>query len=197
MTQKENAPHEEFVKSGYFRSRIAVMVTSLVAVLAVTVSTVFVTLLWQKEAARRELSRERQLAVQTGYVFPSLRDVESIRVRMCAFDEDAVIEFAISERDWPALIAGMTPSEYDPRPAAWPALAKVIIVGKDGKTISLCTYALEDYAVGAFSISDRAYYRGGNTKSLKNAMLKAYSNAKANGQVRRLDSDQKSEIRGR
>ena len=186
MSEQSDPSTVNLGKSRNISKHPAIVVGGVVVVIAMILSIIFAILFWQKVIDRREMSRERPLATQTGYALPSLQNLERMQVRMMASGRDAVVDFDVCEQDWPNIIAGLTPSEFDPNPCLWPVLANVTIDTKDKHSECLNTYALDDYAVGAFSTADRKYYRGGTTRDLKKSLITAYSNALKAGRVKNL-----------
>jgi hypothetical protein len=91
-------------------------------------------------------------------------DVGSIRVTLYTGPEKS-IKYTLERDLVPRLLAALTPSYYDWRPAAWVVLGMLDIELKDGSRLTVDLYdSHHDFA--AFSI-DRRYFRGGSNDDLK------------------------------
>jgi len=128
--------------------------------------------------------RSRLDAVQhpeTGYAFPHPREIASIHIR----NRGLVIDFddcEASPSHWPRILAALSPSQYDGRPAGWQGLAALDIRTKDGAEFSVEVYWLDDAPVGAFRVEAAApdgtrYYRGGNSERFAEAIADAAKDA--------------------
>jgi hypothetical protein len=112
---------------------------------------------------------------ETGYVLPPASDVGSIHI--IAREGITPAQFDAPQNSWDDILAALTPSQVDPKPAAWCGLADVAIRTKDGKLIHVDTYVVRNERVGAFSVGSgeaRKSYRGGNTSKLEDALRRAY-----------------------
>ena len=79
---------------------------------------------------------------------------------------------------WARIRDALSPSQHDPRPAAWQGLALLEIQTDDKNTLRVDVFWLPNEPVGAFAVEStalaRKYYRGGNSRELEEAIVAAY-----------------------
>lgn len=138
--------------------------------------------------------RNRLVAVQypeTGFAFPATDKIASIQVH----DTGSIMDFEdfdAPRHHWPWLFAALSPSQYEPIVPSMIALARLDIGTKDGRLFSIEVYWWDDSPVGAFIVDappphGSKFYRGGNSKQFREAIIAAKRDAKMNsGQTRRL-----------
>jgi hypothetical protein len=76
----------------------------------------------------------------------------------------------------------LSPSQHDPQPCGWQALALLEIRTKDGEVYKVDVFWLDDEPVGAFDVDAGpahrgGYYRGGNSKRFVAAIIAAAEDA--------------------
>jgi hypothetical protein len=113
---------------------------------------------------------------ESGYRFPAVADISKVDAG-CHFWH-GYRTFDVPQDCLKDIFAALSPSERDHEPGAWIVLGNLTIQTRDGTTILVQLYSLEDDATGAFSagptFETRKYFRGGNTHELEAAMAKAY-----------------------
>jgi hypothetical protein len=90
--------------------------------------------------------------------------------------------YLIAPEYWKPILDALSPAKRDHSPAAWQVLGSLAIELKNGRSFHLSLYELSDSPPGAFSAGptnkDRVYYRGGDSKRLREAMQAAYEATK-------------------
>lgn len=131
--------------------------------------------------------RNRLVAVQypeTGFDFPATDKIASIQVH----DTGSIMDFEdfdAPRHHWPWLFAALSPSQYEPIVPSMIALARLDIRTKDGRLFSIEVYWWDDSPVGAFIVDappphGRRFYRGGDSRQFKEAIIAAERDARMN-----------------
>jgi len=110
----------------------------------------------------------------TGFPFPTAS--ECAKVHLTIDTISSTQEFDAPEASWESLVSALTPSQFDPAPAAWQALLKLDIHTIQGQLVHIDCYDLGNEPIGAFSVEiqgSRKSYRGGNTERLLKAVVSA------------------------
>ena len=134
-------------------------------------------LLSQTLTSNREQARDAVPSdTESGYAFPTVGDISEMNAG-CEF-WDGHQSFAVPQDCWADILASLSPSERDRKPCHWMVLGDLQIRTKQGSTIRVDLYSLEDDMTGAFSagptFESREYFRGGNTRKLEAALAKAF-----------------------
>jgi hypothetical protein len=110
---------------------------------------------------------------------PQPDDVVSMKMLWRYDDREGRPEIEIPEKHWKEIFAALSPSDYDPWPCNWLALATIEIQTKQNHRYRLDAYYLRTEPIGAFSVGptfkERTYRRGGNSAKLKEALMKVYA----------------------
>jgi hypothetical protein len=117
---------------------------------------------------------------------PALDDISSITLLHGLYhknensSEMEFKEFEVASAYWPDIYDALTPYEMDRHPADWHVLGALLITTKQGASIRVDLYFLNEKSIGAFAIADdpadvhRTYFRGGNSLRLQKALIEAY-----------------------
>ena len=111
---------------------------------------------------------------------PAAAQVKSITIK---FDHPQLelIEFAARPEDWKAIRATLLPAKRDQNPADWEWIGTVRIVKNDDQPFRVELYTPSRdpgaFAAGA-TFAERAYYRGGDTEAMVEAVSAAYEKSK-------------------
>lgn len=113
----------------------------------------------------------------TGYAFPLPAEIVAIKVR-CTGSVLGFEDFLAPASQWPAILAALMPSQYDPEPAAWQGLARLEFQTRDGIPLCVDVFWVPEPSVGAFAVDAPPphgwkYYRGGRTKQFMAAIIAA------------------------
>jgi hypothetical protein len=134
-------------------------------------------LLASQSACRRQPERT-VLRPETGYAFPEASQIASFAVDVPTLEGTERPAFNAPQGSWSAILGCLTPSEFDPYPAAWQVMGSVTIRTRGKNEIVLGLFDTEE-PIGAFCIGAdgerRRYYRGGNSALLRNAIADAYA----------------------
>ncbi len=122
----------------------------------------------------------RLLAVEhpdTGYEFPATAQIASIYVRNTGM-VTLLDDFQAPPTRWADILHALQPSQYDPQPAAWQALARLEIRTNSGRLICVDVFWVENEPVGAFAVSapppeGGGSFRGGNSRRFLRAITAA------------------------
>jgi hypothetical protein len=87
-------------------------------------------------------------------------------------------DFSVPQEYWGEILAALSPYEMDQHPADWKILACMDVSTKFGKKSSFLLFYLENESVGAFKFRD-VYYRGGNSRELREVVVKACDKSKS------------------
>jgi len=114
---------------------------------------------------------------ESGYAFPTASEIAEVRVSNGAMLLDFE-DFDAPERHWPRMLAALSPSQYDPKPADWRGRIDLEIRTKNGGLLTVSVFELEDTPVGAFMVDAPPphgikYYRGGNSTRFAEAITAA------------------------
>ena len=112
---------------------------------------------------------------ETGYVFPPVSEIASIDFQN---GPPFFPDFSVPQSCWAELLAALSPSQRDRRPAPWVVLGNIRMTTRSGGKQYVSLYLLKDEPVGAFSVGlndDSDYYRGGNSEQLMRALEHAYA----------------------
>ncbi|MBL8822640.1 MAG: hypothetical protein JNJ77_08645 [Planctomycetia bacterium] len=81
----------------------------------------------------------------------------------------------IADKHWPAIWESLLPARRDSSPAKWIVMGDLDITLKNGNSYHISLFSVE--GVGAFAagtnFESRTYYRGGNSKQLKQSLDQA------------------------
>ncbi len=91
--------------------------------------------------------------------------------------------FAVPAESIPRVLAAMTPATVDPKPANWESLGALVLTLKGGGLVEVSLYSTSEppgaFSLGGSKSQPRTYFRGGDSKTLFEAIREARAASKA------------------
>lgn len=126
--------------------------------------------------APRERAHRVVTSPESGYQFPPLAGISEMYAGY-AFPSGCT-QFAVPLQYWGEILDALSPSESDDDPPPWTVLGGLEMKIQNGDRVVVQLYSTGDETTGAFSAGPtfelRGHFRGGNTRRLQAALVKAY-----------------------
>lgn len=133
----------------------------------------------RRRNVRWALGLSAVLIVIAGFVYSAsqspIPDVSQVNgMRAALLVDSGRLEFSVPPEHWESVLNALKPCEADLFPAKWQGLG-FLAIDRTGPDLAITLF--ETGELGAFAdngIVFRAYYRGGNSTTLRQVLLKAY-----------------------
>lgn len=113
-----------------------------------------------------------------GDPLPALDEIASMAATYHELPQRRDIKFTVPQSHWSKIREALVPAKRDYSAAKWQGLGELTIVTKRGSRVLVWLYFLPE-GPGAFAVGQswdqRAYFRGGDSAKLKQALQAAYA----------------------